>query len=161
MKLLKAENDRMWEPLWKNIGSKVMTANEAIALDRLKSLIKIKNVVIDAILSIRGEKGLRIKRKVGNEHRNDIHDYLLFDSITIDGKRVFYKQKLQAGQSINNKRILENTTVVMDDEQLAKHIKELLFAKEAVRKLEEETKILHKIWAGSRVESASRNLGKK
>ena len=136
----------MWQPMWKNKSAKTMSKDECVAIDRLKAMIKAPFDDIEAVLDIKGEKTLRVKRKYAAENDVDLYDYFIFGPITFDGKHLYYKQAYTAGEIVNNKRVLESIVVMMDEYELAGHIRDAIFAKEAAREADERRRILGRLW---------------
>ena len=123
-------SNQMWEPLWKNIACKFVSKDEASAIERLKDIIANKNIIVDTVLDMKGQKTLRFKKKYDNKYEIDLHDYVLLGPVLFDERKMYCRESYTIGKPNHD---FESMTVLMDEDEMATHIKESLFNKKVLR----------------------------
>lgn len=133
-------NNEIWEPLWKNRSSKLVSKDESIAIEKLKDIIRNKNIFIETVLGIEGEKTLRFKKKYGTSSGIDLYDYVLLGPVLFNEHKLFCRQSYSIGKADNN------MSLIMNENEIAMHVKESLFNKKVLREAREDRSILQKLY---------------
>lgn len=136
-----------WEPLWKNETIKIASREEAAAIDRFKKSLKVTDAVIETILDEKGQKNIRIKKKYDVEDGIEMFDYFIYGPLVFKGTKIFCRQKYDIGQTVNSKKVLQNITLMLDEQVFIEQIKKDMFDRAAIREAEEKQKILSKLWS--------------
>ena len=136
----------MWEPLWKNKSSKLVSNDESIAIQRLKDIIRNKNIEIETILDINGNKSLRFKRKYDNKFSINLYDYVLLGPVVFHDRRVYCKQCYTIGTKSSHQDSLDDMSIMLDEDEIAANVKESLFNKKALREAKERRSILERLY---------------
>jgi len=113
-----ARMQQVWQPLWKNKQPRVVSKEESLSLTALNISLNAPHGAIETIIDWQGNKGLRVKKKIGEECNMDLYDYFTFAPVVFDARGIIYVY--QHGE---DKRILRG-------EALSAHIRETMLAKQ-------------------------------
>lgn len=135
--------NQMWEPLWKNKASKLVSKDELTALERLESIIRDKNIVIEPVLDIGGDKVLRFKKKYKKTLDIDLYDYVLLGPVLFKDRKIFCRQAYTMGRSGNH---APTVSLTMDEDEIAINAVESLFNTKALREARQNSSVLKRLY---------------
>ena len=98
-----ARMQQTWEPLWKNKHPRMVSKEEETAIIALGILIHAPYGAIETIIDLQGNKGLRIKKKIGEECNIDLFDYYLSSPVLFNPRGIMFVQRYG-----DDKRILRD-----------------------------------------------------
>lgn len=139
---MKVKNE-MWEPLWKNKTSKMVSKDESLAIQRLQDIVKNRHIIVETVLDVKGEKTLRFKKKYGASSGIDLYDYVLLGPIVFNDRRVFCKQYYTIGKSDRHN---DNMMLVIEENEIAVSVKNSLFDKKVLRQAKQNRSILERLY---------------
>jgi len=116
-----ARMQQVWQPLWKNKQPKIVSKEESLSLTALAISLNAPHGAIETIIDWQGNKGLRVKKRIGQECDIELHDYFTFAPVVFDAKGIIYVY-----QHGDDKRSLRG-------EALSAHIRETMLAKQRER----------------------------
>lgn len=134
---------QMWEPLWKNKVSKLVCKDELTAIARLKDIITDKNIIIETVLDISGDKVLRFKKKYKKTLDIDLYDYILLGPVLFKNRKIFCRQSYTMGRSGNH---APTVSLTMDEDEMAINAVESLFNAKALREARQNSSVLKKLY---------------
>lgn len=135
--------NQMWEPLWKNKASKLVSKDELTAMQRLEDIIRDKNIVIEPVLDINGDKVLRFKKKYKKTLDIDLYDYALLGPVLFKDRKIFCKQSYVLGRSGNH---APTVSLTMDEDEIAINAVESLFNTKSLREARQNSSVLRRLY---------------